>query len=161
MTGFGIIIFFANLSCFSAYQAERWLPPLNNMEMIRSLCTESIHKHVILEVQRMRDEEALAMSNPDFKGIVLRAPVSGSKIPFLQPHIFQIINIIKHNIICDKKFQERLHDRQYEGIIWFMRSLDFCDINKIILKSPTLQYHRDFQIDMLRAGYSLVRFISK
>ncbi|KAE9555717.1 hypothetical protein FO519_001069 [Halicephalobus sp. NKZ332] len=109
--------------------------------MIRALCTESMHKHVIVEVQQMRDEQALAMSNPEFTGVVHRAP---------------IINVVKHKILCNKNFREVLIDRRYEGIIWFMRSLDFCDINKIILKNPNLQYHWEFQVDMLRAGFALV-----
>uniref|UniRef100_A0AC34G6M6 Uncharacterized protein n=1 Tax=Panagrolaimus sp. ES5 TaxID=591445 RepID=A0AC34G6M6_9BILA len=73
-----------------AFQSERWLPPLNDIEKIRLLCTEQMHKHIIVE-----------------------------------------------------------------GIIWFMRSLDFCDINRFFISSPQW-YHRDFQVDMLRAGFALV-----
>uniref|UniRef100_A0A914Q8G5 G-protein coupled receptors family 1 profile domain-containing protein n=1 Tax=Panagrolaimus davidi TaxID=227884 RepID=A0A914Q8G5_9BILA len=122
-----------------AFQSERWLPPLNDIEKIRLLCTEQMHKHIIVEVQQMRDEEALARIDTD--RIVPRAPIMG---------------ILRHYILCRKNYTQYLTSgRKYEGIIWFMRSLDFCDINRFFITSP-LWYHRDFQVDMLRAGFALV-----
>ena len=65
------------------------------------------------------------------------------------------MGILRHYILCRKNYTQHLSGRKYEGIIWFMRSLDFCDINRIVIASP-YAYARDFQVDMLRAGFALV-----
>ena len=83
MTGiFRVILIFVVgsrlLNSSDAFQSERWLPPLNNIEKIRLLCTETMHKHIILEVQQMRDQEALARLENENR-IVQRAPV---RFPF-------------------------------------------------------------------------------
>uniref|UniRef100_A0A7E4UYD4 G_PROTEIN_RECEP_F1_2 domain-containing protein n=1 Tax=Panagrellus redivivus TaxID=6233 RepID=A0A7E4UYD4_PANRE len=121
-----------------SFSSHRWIAPLNNVDMIRLLCTEQMHKHVVLEVQQMRNEQTIA----DVKGTVasvVQAPIT---------------TLLRYKILCRKRYPQ--NSQKYVGLIWFMQSLDFCDVNRVIGNNPLLHYTRDFQLEMLRAGFSLV-----
>uniref|UniRef100_A0A914H4S2 Uncharacterized protein n=1 Tax=Globodera rostochiensis TaxID=31243 RepID=A0A914H4S2_GLORO len=40
--------------------------------------------------------------------------------------------------------------KRYEGLVWLMQSMNFCKMQKVVA------YHRDFQLDFLRAAYSMI-----
>ncbi|KAI1728803.1 hypothetical protein DdX_01006 [Ditylenchus destructor] len=66
--------------------------------------------------------------------------------------------------MCQRNFTQLLQSRKYEGLVWFMQSLGFCSIYKLKTQQsaiggrqqPNVEYHRDFQMDLLRAAFSLV-----
>jgi hypothetical protein len=67
-------------------------------------------------------------------------------------------NLIRHSIMCNPKFKTVLKLRQYEGLVWLMQSMAFCGILESTKKhSP--EFHREFQLDMLKAAFSIVNIV--
>jgi len=60
--------------------------------------------------------------------------------------------------MCNKTILTNASVREYHGLLWFMQALGFCNLHTYLrlAKNPE-QYGRDFQINLIRAGYSLVR----
>ncbi|CAD5209790.1 unnamed protein product [Bursaphelenchus xylophilus] len=65
-------------------------------------------------------------------------------------------NLIRHPILCNRKHDAAMQSRRYEGLIWFMRSLGFCDINRYTQSHQNIEFKRDFQLDLLRAAFAVV-----
>uniref|UniRef100_A0A183C9Q9 G_PROTEIN_RECEP_F1_2 domain-containing protein n=1 Tax=Globodera pallida TaxID=36090 RepID=A0A183C9Q9_GLOPA len=58
--------------------------------------------------------------------------------------------MVRHNIMCNNNFSHMLQSKRYEGLVWLMQSMNFCKMQKVVA------YHRDFQLDFLRAAYSMI-----
>lgn len=60
--------------------------------------------------------------------------------------------------MCQRNFTSLLKSRRYEGLVWFMQSMGFCSISKLKIQkqSNTIEYKKDFQINLLRAAFFLV-----
>ncbi|KAI6203340.1 G-PROTEIN-RECEP-F1-2 domain-containing protein [Aphelenchoides besseyi] len=67
-------------------------------------------------------------------------------------------NLVRHKTLCDKSWESKPLTQRYDGLIWFMTSLGFCDINRYTIDSAKIgiEYTRDFQIEFLQAAFALV-----
>ncbi|TKR93895.1 hypothetical protein L596_008267 [Steinernema carpocapsae] len=65
-------------------------------------------------------------------------------------------NLLRHDILCWREPQNYM-SRKYTGLIWLMKALGFCDINRVVnWRQRGVEYHRNFQRDILRAAFALV-----
>jgi hypothetical protein len=77
-------------------------------------------------------------------------------------------NLLRHNIMCTPShmLRARLRSRHYESLVWLMRSLAFCSIYKSTQpkkKPPTSkppEFHREFQLNLLKAAFAIVSTIN-
>ncbi|CAD5206727.1 unnamed protein product [Bursaphelenchus okinawaensis] len=65
-------------------------------------------------------------------------------------------NLVRHPILCRRNVSTTIQSKRYEGLIWFMQALGFCDVNRYILNNQNIEFKRDFQLDLLRAAFALV-----
>uniref|UniRef100_A0A914CE38 Secreted protein n=1 Tax=Acrobeloides nanus TaxID=290746 RepID=A0A914CE38_9BILA len=68
----------------------------------------------------------------------------------------QLRYLANHSIMCDANFEFKLQTRRFVGLIWFMRTLGFCEFKRSLqtISGTRLQY--DFPLDFLQAAYSIV-----
>ncbi|KAI6182823.1 G-PROTEIN-RECEP-F1-2 domain-containing protein [Aphelenchoides bicaudatus] len=71
-----------------------------------------------------------------------------------------INNLVRHHILCLKRSESQLQTRRYDGLIWLMQALGFCEIKRYSIdyarQGVGIEFSRDFQVELLRAAFALV-----
>nr|CAD2182218.1 unnamed protein product [Meloidogyne enterolobii] len=106
--------------------SSQWIAPFNKTSRLRMLCVDNNEQWV------MREGE-----NP------------------------LVNNLIRHYIMCNPKYKIVLKTKKYEGLVWLMQSLAFCSIlestqKKLPYGGRSPEFHRDFQMNLLKAAFALV-----